>query len=131
MKQLRSLLLPVTFTLLCLPSFAQNKAVQNSPIQVIQFHLQHRCVNCLRMEKFTRESLRKYFPGVSFQLVNVEEKKNSKTVTEFQATGTALFFYNSKSGKKKDFTAFAFLNVGDQAKFETAFKNALEAFINS
>ena len=132
MKKLSiSLLLSILGSLLSLNSYAQNKQPDAPSLQVLQVHLEHRCVNCLRIEKFTRASLTKYFPGVSFELVNIEEKKNAKKAEEFQASGTALYLYNPKTGKKKDLTASAFLNAGDEAKFEAELKKAIEEFIKS
>lgn len=131
MRKASILLLFTSLCLLSLNIYAQNKQVETLSLQVIQFHLEHRCISCLKIEKFTKASLTKYFPGVSFELVNVEEKKNAKKAEEFQASGTALFLYNPKTGKKKDLTASAFMNVGDKAKFEAELKKAIEEFIKS
>ena len=131
MKKAGILLLFVSLFQLSFNSFAQNKQAETPSLQVIQFHLEHRCISCLKIEKFTKASLTKYFPGVPFELVNVEEKKNAKKAEEFQASGTALFLYNPKTGKKKDLTASAFLNVGDESKFEAELKKAIEEFIKS
>lgn len=131
MKKAGILLLFISLFHLSFNSFAQNKQVETPSLQVIQFHLEHRCISCLKIEKFTRASLTKYFPGVPFELVNLEEKKNAKKAEEFQASGTALFLYNPKTGKKKDLTAAAFMNVGDEVKFETELKKAIEEFIKS
>ena len=129
MKKANIFLLFVSLCLLSLNNKAQNKQVETPSLQVIQFHLEHRCISCLKIEKFTKASLTKYFPGVPFELVNVEEKKNAKKAEEFQASGTALYLYDPKTGKKKDLTASAFMNVGDEAKFESELKKAIEEFI--
>jgi hypothetical protein len=131
MRKVGILLLITSLCLLSLNIYAQNKQVETPSLQVIQFHLEHRCISCLKIEKFTKASLTKYFPGVPFELVNVEEKKNAKRAEDFQASGTALFLYNPKTGKKKDLTAAAFMNVGDEAKFERELKKAIEEFIKS
>jgi hypothetical protein len=131
MKKAGIILLFISLFHLSFNSLAQNKKVETPSLQVIQFHLEHRCVSCLKIEKFTKASLTKYFPGVPFELVNVEEKENAKKSEDFQASGTALFLYNPKTGKKKDLTASAFMNVGDEAKFETELKKAIEEFIKS
>ncbi|HWI93223.1 MAG TPA: nitrophenyl compound nitroreductase subunit ArsF family protein [Flavisolibacter sp.] len=131
MKKVGILLLFISLFHLSFKSFAQNKQVETPSLQVIQFHLEHRCISCLKIEKFTKASLTKYFPSVPFELVNVEEKKNAKKAEDFHASGTALFLYNPKTGKKKDLTASAFMNVGDEAKFEAELKKAIEEFIKS
>ena len=100
-----------------------------STIEVIQFHSSHRCMTCLKIEKLTRATLANSFKTLPFRLVNVEEKKNEKMAEQFQATGTALFLFNSKTGKKKDLTEFAFMKAGDEKLFEVELKKQIEDFI--
>jgi hypothetical protein len=109
----------------------QNKQMLPFTIGVIQFHSEHRCMTCLKIEKLTRATLANNFPGMTFTLVNVDDKKNAKMAEEFQAAGTALFLYNSKSGSKKDLTEFAFLKAGDEKKFEEELKKYIQDFIKS
>lgn len=103
----------------------------SAAIQVIQFHNEHRCETCLKIERLTKKTLTDYFPTIPFSLVNVEEKKNEKMTEQFEAFGTSLFLYNPKTGKKKDLTDFAFMNAGDEAKFESELKKHIEAFLKS
>ncbi len=103
----------------------------NAAIQVIQFHNEHRCETCLKIERLTKKTLTDYFPTIPFSLVNVEEKKNEKLTEQFEAFGTSLFLYNPKTGKKKDLTDFAFMNAGDEVKFESELKKHIEAFLKS
>ena len=97
-------------------------------VEVIQFHSEHRCMTCNKIEKLTRQTLKKDFPKIAFTLVNVDDAKNEKKAEQFEATGTALFLYNSKTGKKKDLTDFAFMNAGDEAKFQRELKLEIEKF---
>ncbi|CAN5619252.1 nitrophenyl compound nitroreductase subunit ArsF family protein [soil metagenome] len=96
-------------------------------IQVIQFYSEHRCVTCNLIEKLTRETLQKY-PAIPFTLINLDEKKDAKMAEKFEATGTALFLYNPKTGTKKELTAFAFMNAGSKPD---EFKKGLEKEINA
>jgi hypothetical protein len=105
--------------------------VVSTTIEVIQFHNEHRCYSCLEIEKLTKATLAKFFPSFPFKLLNVEDKKNEKIAEEFEATGTALFLYNPKTGKKKNLTEFAFLKVGNAGKFEAELKKFIEDFIKS
>lgn len=100
-----------------------------SPVQVIQFHSQHRCVTCLKIEKLTRSTLAASYPGLSFILYNVEDKKNEKIAEQFEATGTALFLYNPKTGKKKNLTEFAFMRAGNETLFDTELKKLIDDFL--
>ena len=98
-------------------------------IEVIQFHSEHRCVTCLKIEKLTRATLAKHYSAIPFKLVNVDEKKNQKIAEQFQATGTALFLYNPTTGKKKELTDFAFMKAGDEKAFDAALKKYIEDFL--
>lgn len=109
----------------------QPVAKNTANIEVIQFHSEHRCVSCLKIENLTRTTLAKHFPSVSFLLVNVDDKKNEKLAEKFEAAGTALFLYNPKTGKKKDLTDFAFMKEGDEKKFEAELKKYIDDFIKS
>lgn len=103
----------------------------SATIQVIQFHSEHRCVTCLKIEELSKQTLSDYYPAIPFTLVNVEDKKNERMVEQFEAFGTSLFLYNPKTGIKKDLTDFAFMNAGDEKKFEAELKKQIETFIKS
>lgn len=105
------------------------KQVSAAGIQVIQFHSEHRCVTCLKIEKLTRSTLAASYPALTFALYNVEDKKNEKIAEQFEATGTALFLYNPKTGKKKNLTEFAFMRAGNETLFDTELKKFIEEFI--
>ena len=61
----------------------------------------------------------------------VIDAKNEKKSEQFEATGTALFLYNPKSGKKKDLTDMAFMNAGDETKFKKELKKEIDLFLKS
>ena len=99
-------------------------------IEIIQFHSEHRCMTCNKIEKLTRATLKNY-PTIPFSLVNVDDSKNEKKAAQFEAAGTALFLYNPKTGKKKDLTDFAFMTAGDEAKFAKQLKKEIALFLKS
>ncbi len=112
---------------------AQNTAATSKPtssaqVEVIQFHSEHRCMTCNKIEALTRETLKSY-PSLTFSLVNVDDPKNEKKAEAFEATGTALFLYNSKTGKKKDLTDFAFMHAKNKEKFIEGLKKEIDAFL--
>jgi len=109
----------------------QTKQTQTTTIEVIQFHSEHRCVTCVQIEKITKATLEKYFKGIPFTLVNVDDAKNAKKAEQFEAAGTALYLFNPKTGKKKDLTEFAFMKAFDEKKFEAELKKQIEDFIKS
>lgn len=100
-----------------------------SDVEIIQFHSEHRCATCLKIENLTKETL-KTFKGMPFKLVNVDDPKNEKMAEQFEATGTALFIYNIKTGKKKDMTDFAFMNAGNKERFIEGLKKEISQFGN-
>lgn len=118
--------------LLSLSGKAQKPAVsQTVNIEIIQFHSAHRCITCLKIEKLTRETLTKSYPTLPFRLVNVDDKKNEKLAEQFEATGTALFLYNPKTGQKKNLTEFAFMKAGNEAAFDTELKKYIADFLKN
>ena len=115
----------VFMTLLANISFAQTTSKPG--VEIIQFHSEHRCVTCLKIEELTKETLKPY-TGMPFKLVNIDDTKNEKIAEKFEAAGTALFIYNPKTGKKKDMTDFAFMNSGDKTKFMAGLKKEINQF---
>jgi len=103
------------------------KKVVKTNIEIIQFHSEHRCMTCNKIEELTKETLKSY-PSIPFSLVNVDDKKNEKVATQFEATGTALFLYNPKTKTKQDLTDMAFMNAGDKDNFIKELKKKIEAF---
>jgi len=99
-------------------------------IEIIQFHSENRCMTCKKIEEVTRETLKDY-PEIPFSLVNVDDKKNEKQAEEFEASGTALFLYNPKTGKKTNLTDFAFMNAGNKEKFIAGLKKEIDKFLKS
>lgn len=102
----------------------------DAKIEVIQFHSEHRCMTCKKIEELSREAL-KDFPDIPFSLVNVDDEENEKKAEEFEAFGTSLFLYNPATGEKKDLTDFAFMNAGNEEKFIEELKKEIQAFQKS
>ena len=97
-------------------------------IQLIQFHTEHRCETCNNIEKLSKETI-KGNEAISFVLYNVDDEKNAKVAEQFEATGTSLYLYNSKTKATKDLTELAFMyakNEGD--KFKTELQKEISEF---
>lgn len=105
--------------------------VENSKtteIQLIQFHTEHRCITCNNIEKLSKETI-KGNEAISFVLYNVDDEKNAKVAEQFEATGTSLYLYNSKTKATKDLTEMAFMYAkieGD--KFKTELQKEISTF---
>lgn len=106
-----------------------SNSTSDAKLEVIQFHLEHRCMTCNKIEELSRETLKSY-PDIPFSLVNLDDEKNEKKAEQFEAAGTALFVYNPKTGIKKDLTDFAFMNAGDKEKFIEGLKKEIDQFID-
>lgn len=96
-------------------------------IELIQFHSEHRCMTCNKIETLSREVLKAY-PDIQFSLVNVDEKANEAKAEDFEAFGTSLFLYNPTTKAKKNLTEFAFMNAGNETKFFEGLKKEIEKF---
>jgi hypothetical protein len=97
-------------------------------IQLVQFHTEHRCITCNAIEKLSKETI-KGNQVITFVLYNVDDEKNAKVAEQFEATGTSLYLYNSKTKATKDLTEMAFMyakNEGD--KFKTELQKEISAF---
>lgn len=103
-----------------------DKAVTGT-IEIIQFHSEHRCMTCNKIEILTKETLQNY-ASIPFSLINVDDKKNEKQAADFEASGTSLFLYNRETGRKKDLTDFAFMNAGDRNKFINGLREEIANF---
>lgn len=103
-----------------------DKAVTGT-IEIIQFHSEHRCMTCNKIEVLTKETLQNY-ASIPFSLINVDDKKNEKQAADFEASGTSLFLYNRETGRKKDLTDFAFMNAGDRDKFINGLREEIANF---
>ncbi len=109
------------------PKTSSTKAAS---IEVIQFHSEHRCMTCNKIEELSRKVLKDY-PNIPFSLVNIDDKKNEAKAEEFEAFGTALYLYNPATGARKNLTEFAFMNAMDEEKFKEGLKKEIEAFQKS
>ena len=104
------------------------KSSETTEIQLVQFHAEHRCVTCNNIEKLSKETI-KGNQAISFVLYNVDDEKNAKVAEQFEASGTSLYLYNSKTKATKDLTEMAFMyakNEGD--KFKTELQKEISEF---
>lgn len=130
----KTILLPIFATLMLLfvsnIGNAQTQKATATTVQVIQFHSEHRCMTCNKIEELARIALKKY-PTIPFSLVNADDKKNEKQCAQFQAYGSSLFLYNTKTKKIKNLTEMAFMNAGYKDKFISEFNKNMDTFLKS
>ncbi len=112
-----------------LKAAAQNNSQSSeaTKFEVIQFHSEHRCKTCMKIEEYSKETVTAY-PDFIFRMVNIDDKQNDKIVKQFLAFGTSLFLYEPATGKKNDLTDFAFMNAGNKDKFIKELKKHIDEF---
>jgi len=103
-----------------------------SRIEVIDFHSTHRCKTCLEIERIARNVVETDFSGelkagkIIFRTVDVDDSKNSQIAEKFEASGTALFVYNGKTGQALDLTEAGFMYaVSNETKLREYLRNAI------
>lgn len=96
-------------------------------VELIQFHSEHRCVTCQKIEDYAKETL-KTFPDIPFRLINADDPTNEAICEQFEAAGTALFLYNHETGEKLDLTEFAFMEASNQDKFMSGLGEHIRSF---
>lgn len=96
-------------------------------MEVIQFHSEHRCQTCLKIEEQVFTAIKPY-GNLPFKLVNVDDSKNDDFSKIFEASGTALFLYDAASGKKVELTDFAFMNAFEDENFINGFQKEIDQF---
>lgn len=98
-----------------------------SQVEIIQFHSEHRCMTCNKIETLTKQTLETY-ASIPFSLVNVDDEANEEKAESFEAFGTALFLYSPETGAKKELTEFAFMTAHDEEKFVEGLKKEIAQF---
>lgn len=101
-------------------------------IEVIDFHSTHRCKTCLAIESVARGVVESEFANevkagkIAFKTVDVDDSKNNQLAEKFEASGTALFVYNGKTGQALDLTEAGFMYaVNNEAKLKEFLRNAI------
>lgn len=101
-------------------------------IEVIDFHSTHRCQTCLAIENAARNVVEQEFANevkagkIVFKTVDVDDSKNNQIAEKFEASGTALFIYNGKTGQALDLTEAGFMYaVNKEAKLKEYIRNAI------
>ncbi len=142
----KSIYLVFTILMVCLFSCQPKK--QNNPptaheysskaaIEVVDFHVTHRCKTCHAIEENARQTLNQFFSKelengtISFQVVNVDLPENSVLAEQFQAFGSSLYLRINKEDQSEiiDLTDFAFMNALNDYAFETGFKQKIETYL--
>ena len=110
-------------------------AQKSTKLKIVYFHSERRCPTCISIEDNTKKTLNTYFANqlkdgtITFQVLNVDESKNTKMVEKYKAEGSSLFLTKVSGSKETntDVTNFAFSYSRNQAdKFIAGLKAEIE-----
>lgn len=110
------------------PLAAKSTESPSGAIELIQFHSEHRCMTCNKIELLTAATLDSMGLELNFRLVNVDLPENEAEAEAFEAYGTALFLHHPQSKAKKNLTEFAFMNAGNEERFKSELSREIQAF---
>lgn len=74
-------------------------------IQVFLFHPTQRCITCITIGKYAKETVEQKFPEevksgkIKFREINIDLPENKELATKFKATGSSLFINPIIDGK--------------------------------
>jgi hypothetical protein len=108
MRKTVSLLIALLFVLCSAPVTANAAAAQNDvKFIVYYFHTTGRCPTCVKMEKYTNEAMKAYFPNelksgkIEFQVVNVETPENDHFIKDYGLYTKSVVISEVKNGKEQ------------------------------
>lgn len=87
------------------------KAKPAEKIQVFLFHATQRCITCINIGKYAKETVEQKFPEevksgkIEFREINIDLPENKELANKFKATGSSLFINaiaNSKDNIHQD-----------------------------
>lgn len=105
-----------------------DELIKDNYVAIYDFHNEHRCVTCIKIENAVRNILDESFKPelekgqLTFELFNCEADENQELAEEYGAFGTTLAITVIKDGNKEilDLTNWAFEMV-DSDEFNTEF----------
>lgn len=83
----------------------ENTKKSAEKIQVFLFHPTQRCITCITIGKYTKETVEQKFPAelmsgkIEFREINIDLPENKELANKFKATGSSLFINSIVDGK--------------------------------
>lgn len=103
-------------------------------IEVFYFHSTARCVSCLKLEEYTRNTINSFFQEelsdgrLNFKEINVDLAENKEIVQKFQAVGSSLKIneiYEGQDHIEEDVKIWRYLN--DQNSFDNYLQERIKS----
>jgi len=102
-------------------------------IEVFVFHNTQRCVSCINVGKYAKQTIDKNFSKelisgkIVFKEINVDLPENYQLAEKFKAAGSSLYINTIRGDKdniEQDLKVWRL--IGDETKFETYFKDKID-----
>jgi hypothetical protein len=106
MKKTIFFLITLLFALYSVPLAAGAAAQNDTKFFVYYFHTTGRCPTCIKMEKYTNEAMKAYFPNelksgkIEFKVVNVEMPENDHFIKDYGLYTKSVVLSAVNSGKE-------------------------------
>jgi disulfide oxidoreductase YuzD len=105
-------------------------------VQVFVFHATQRCISCITIGKFAKETVDEYFQQelkdgkIEFREINIDLPENRSLAQKFQASGSALFINAIRNGQdniNEDVQVWRL--VQNEAQFKSYLKGRLDILL--
>lgn len=133
----KSIFLAVALVLFALSS-PVSSAEDKDGLIVYYFHTNARCASCLKIEKYTEESLNTFFADqlesgeISFRVINVEEKENSHFVDDYQLYTKSVVLSQVRDGSEVKYKNLekVWQYLMDEEKFYEYIRSETQSFLD-
>lgn len=105
-------------------------------VQIFLFHATKRCISCINIGKFAKETVEQKFPEelksgkIEFREINIDLPENKELATKFKATGSALFInaiINNNDNISEDAQVWRF--VSDKEAFISYLSDKIKSLL--
>jgi len=142
--RIKRLLCTLTMVILCMGGFdisnGSAESIEKAPanfVGVRYFHGNFRCVNCYNIEKYTKETVEKYFQKeldagkIVFRIINVETKGNEHFMNDYQLYTKSVVLSLVKNGKEVKFDNLIKIweYLGNEDAFSRYVKSEIEKYL--
>ena len=115
------------------------KSMPKDSIVVYYFYGSFRCSSCLKIEKYTKEAVNKYFKkeldsgDIIFMPVNIEEADKEHYVDDYQLYTKSVILSLIRDGKEIEYKNLSdvWQYLGDERKFYDYVKNEINKYLKN
>ncbi|MCU0678887.1 MAG: nitrophenyl compound nitroreductase subunit ArsF family protein [Planctomycetes bacterium] len=107
-------------------------------LEVFYFHSTNRCVSCLTIGRYVKETMEQRFPEqlksglIDYREINVDLPENKETAKKFKATGSSLYINRIIDGQDNiEFYADVWRNFGNEARLKNQLAEKISAYLDN